>query len=118
MPYVKQSVLLEVWNNGIVDIRKIDSIDNVGTYIAEYLGDEQKDQGKKQGDSRLEGRKSYFSSRGLFKPLEIVDKKMVETVVAALPTEKLTYSTQYHNEHLGNITYKQYNLNGTKNKGV
>lgn len=118
MPYVKQKVLLDIWNNGIVDIRKIDSVDNIGSYVAEYLGSDKKDQGKKEGDSRLNGRKSYFSSRGLLKPIEIIDKKIVETVSAALLNENLTYSAQFSNEHLGDITYKQYNLKTVNRKDV
>ena len=38
------------------------------------------------------------------------DKEIVETVSAALPLENLTYSSEFENEHLGSITYKQYNL--------
>lgn len=117
MPYVKQIDIMQLWGNGIIDIRKVDEIDNVGAYVSEYLGDPQKEQGKQEGDSRLEGRKSYFSSRGLYKPIEITDKKMVEVVLATLPNEKLTYSAEFNNEYLGDISYKQYNLNNVKYKG-
>lgn len=117
MPYVKQKVIQDSWDNGIVDIRKIDDIDNVGAYVSEYLGNPQKKQGKEDGNSILQGRKSYFSSRGLFKPIEITDKKMVEVVRATLPKDLLTYSAEFSNEYLGNILYKQYNLNDTNFKG-
>lgn len=117
MPFTKQKLLQEIWDNGIVDIRKIDQVDNVGAYIAEYLGDPGKEQGKGVEDSRLEGKKSYFSSRGLFKPIEITDKKKVEAVATALPINKMTFSSLFNNEHLGDISYKQYNLNTLKNKG-
>lgn len=117
MPYIKQIDLLKLWGNGIIDIRKVEEIDNVGAYVSEYLGDPNKEQGKQEGDSRLEGRKSYFSSRGLYKPIVITDKKMVEVVRATLPVEKLTYSAEFNNEYLGDISYKQYNLNGTKYEG-
>ncbi len=111
LPYVKQKRLMELWDNGGVNIKKIDNVDNVGAYIGEYLGDAEKKQGKELGDSRLKGRKSYFSSRGLFKPLEITDKKKIEAVQGALPVKNKIYSAQFNNEHLGNISYSQYNLN-------
>ena len=116
MPFIKQKIIEETWGNGWIFINKIDDIDNVGAYVAEYLGNAEKGQGKEVTDDRLKGRKSYFSSRGLFKPIEITDEKTVETVAAALPSQNLTYSAQFDNEHLGHISYKQYNLNMLKNK--
>jgi hypothetical protein len=110
MPYIKANNIANVWGNGFIKINKIDDIDNVGAYVSEYLGNAEKGQGKDVLDDRLQGKKSYFSSRGLFKPIEITDKKVVEQVAAALPLENLTYTSDFENEHLGNITYKQYNL--------
>ena len=117
MPYIKANDIANVWGNGFIKINKIDDIDNVGAYVAEYLGNAEKGQGKDVADDRLQGKKSYFSSRGLYKPVEITDKKIVETVAAALPLEKLKYSATFDNEHLGNITYKQYNLKKLNSKG-
>lgn len=111
MPYIKANEIANCWDNGFIKINKIDDIDNVGAYVAEYLGDDEKGQGHNIEDNRLKGRKSYFSSKGLFKPVEITDKKIVEQVATALQsTDKLTYSAEFENEHLGKIIYKQYNL--------
>ena len=110
MPWTKQKIIEETWGNGWIFINKIDNIDNVGAYISSYLGQSSKGQGKNIDDDRLQGKKSYFSSRGLFKPIEITDKKIVEQVATALLNEKITYSAEFENEHLGKISYKQYNL--------
>lgn len=110
MPYIKANDIANVWGNGFIKINKIDDVDNVGAYVSEYLGQAEKGQGHDIEDDRLQGKKSYFSSKGLFKPVEITDKKVVEQVAAALPLENLTYIANYENEHLGIITYKQYNL--------
>ena len=111
LPYIRQKRLLEIWGNSLIlDIRKIEDIDNVGAYISEYLGDPEKEQGKKESDNRLQGKKSYFSSRGLFKPVEITDKKKVEALAQALPVEKKVFNAHFSNEHLGQISYTQYNL--------
>lgn len=103
IPYTRQNVIQETWGNGYVWINKIEHVDNVGAYITEYMG-------KDIQDDRLEGRKSYFSSRGLFKPVVITDKKIVETVAAALPSEYLKHTSSFENEYLGKINYKQFNL--------
>lgn len=103
IPYVKHDIIEKTWGNGWVWINKIENVDNVGAYVTEYMG-------KDLDDERLQGKKSYFSSRGLFKPIEITDKKIVETVAAALPFEKLKYSSQFDNDYLGTISYEQYNL--------
>lgn len=103
IPYTRQNVIQETWGNGYVWINKINHVDNVGAYITEYMG-------KDIQDDRLEGRKSYFSSRGLFKPIEITDKKIVDTVGAALPLNFLKHSSSFENEYLGKIDYKQFNL--------
>ena len=114
MPYVKANDIANVWGNGFIKINKIDDIDNVGAYVSEYLGQAEKGQGHDIEDDRLRGKKSYFSSKGLFKPIEITDKKIVEQVAFALPLENLTYSATFENEYLGNITYKQYNIKKLK----
>lgn len=112
IPYTRQKVIQEIWGNGFIWINKIDDVDNVGAYVAEYLGDGEKGQGRNLEDDRLKGRKSYFSSRDLFQPVEITDKKKVEAVRAALPIENITYGPKHFtNEHLGDISYIQYNLN-------
>lgn len=110
MPYVKANDIANVWGNGFIKINKIDDVGNVGAYVSEYLGQAEKGQGKDVFDDRLQGKKSYFSSKGLFKPVEIMDKKIVEQVASALLDEKLTYIATFENEYLGNITYKQYNI--------
>lgn len=116
IPYIKASEISNIWGNGFIKINKIDDIANVGAYVAEYLGQVEKGQGHDIEDDRLRGQKSYFSSKGLFKPIEITDKKVVEQVASALPEDFLTYSATYDNEHLGNITYKQYNLKNMNSK--
>ena len=107
VPYIKQNIIQDTWKNGFVWINKIKDVDNVGAYISEYLGGSEKG----QNQSEFEGRKTYFNSRGLLQPLEITDKKIVETIAVALLSNKMAYSSTFVNEYLGNVSYKQYNLN-------
>ena len=110
MPYIAASEISNIWGNGFIKINNIDDVDNVGAYVGEYLGQAEKGQGKDIEDDRLRGQKTYFSSRGLLKPLEVTNKKTVEQVENALLNRKPTYSSTYENEYLGTVIYKQYNL--------
>jgi len=47
MPYIKANEIASIWENGFIKINKIDDIDNVGAYIGEYLGQAEKEQGKR-----------------------------------------------------------------------
>lgn len=103
LPYVKAKVLEQVWNNGFIKINKIDNVDNVGAYIAKYMI-------KASEDGRLSGRKCYFNSRGLRRPLEITDKKSAEAAEQSLPIKCLVYEKEYFSEYTGRVRYRQYNL--------
>jgi hypothetical protein len=116
IPYVKQSILQDVWENGIVDIRKIDEVDNVGSYIAEYLGKEEKNQGKSKNDERLKGQKTYFCSRGIYRPVELTEKKAIDSILVDLSPKNLTYTASFENDYTGSIRYSQYNINKLNNQ--
>ena len=110
LPYIKSNVIEEVWGNGFVKINKIDDIDNVGAYICKYLTEN-------NDDSRLKGRKSYFNSRGLKKPIEVyLDYDELENIKKSLPGQAMTYKGEFNNEYVGKVEYEQYNLSISVNK--
>ena len=102
LPYVKADKLASIWGQGFIKINKIDNCDNVGAYVSKYMT---------KDNWEIQGKKSYFNSRDLFEPIEIVEKKEVESLVDSLPLENVTYSATFDNEYLGTITYNQYNFN-------
>ena len=110
LPYLKSNEISDLWRNGFIKINKINNVDNVGTYVASYLGQVEKGQGRSPTDNRLQNNKSYFSSKGLFKPIEVTDKKKIEQFAPALSSDNLKYSNQFESEYLGTIAYKQYIL--------
>ena len=107
LPYTKADVIAKVWGNGFIKINIIDDVDNIGAYVCKYMV-------KDLDDDRLRGRKCYFNSRGLFKPLVIEDEKKAEMIKQSLPSECMTVSTEYENEHIGKVSYKQYNMKRVK----
>jgi len=102
--YVRNSTLREIWGNGFVKINRIDRVDNLGAYVTKYM---QKD----MNDERLQGRKSYFRSKGLKKPIVYTTKKEVESLAVSLLHDlQPVYQNIVNSEYTGLTTYTQYNL--------
>lgn len=108
LPYIDAEELAEVWGNGFVKINKIDNIDNVGAYVCKYMTKSSYDD---KLDDKLVGKKSYFNSRGLIKPIEqYLDYEDIENIKKSLPKELLIYKNEFESDYLGQIEYEQYNL--------
>ena len=102
LPYIKSDHLAIVWGNGFIKVNRIEKCDNVGAYVSKYMT---------KNNKKLVGEKCFFNSRNLFEPVEILDKKKIEKLVASLSPEKIKFSSNFGNEYLGIINYHQYNLN-------
>lgn len=104
LPYIPKDELARIWRQGFVRINDIAHVDNVGAYLSKYMT-------KENADIRLRGRKSYFASKGLDRPL-ILKGEQADIVMDMyqLETKKEVYASCYESEHHGLITYKQYNL--------
>lgn len=101
LPYIPVDDLAKVWRNGFVWVNKIDDVDNVGAYICKYIT-------KDSIDDRLQGKKCYFSSRGLYKPVELRDEKKIGEILARLSPINIVYNVVFENEY-NTIHYIQYN---------
>ena len=103
LPYIQSNVLESIWGNGFIKINAISHVDNVGAYVTKYMT-------KDNDDERLRGGKSYFSSRGLYKPVErYLNEKEIAKVKDKLSHKKV-YENRFDNEYVGNVLYTQYNL--------
>lgn len=104
LPYIESSLLAYFWRQGFIKINAIDDVTNVGAYVCKYLT-------KANDDDRLRGKKCYFNSRGLVKPVEFyLDYDDLERYKEKLPQEALVYEAEFKNEYVGTIKYEQYNL--------
>lgn len=107
LDYIPNEKLRKIWGNGYVKINRIDRVDNVGAYVTKYMK-------KDMADPRLEGRKCYFPSRNLDKPIIYTKKEEVETLAGSLLHQlSPVYETSFCNDYKGKITYRQYNLKRT-----
>lgn len=112
LPYVPQKDLQELWGNGFVWINCIKNIDNLGAYVVKYMT-------KETSDKRLQGNKGYLCSKGLKRPVEVSNMQNTNRDLFQFYNnlvEKSTkniapvYCSEYENDYLGHVTYKQFNL--------
>lgn len=99
--YIPFKELESIWGNGFVYINKIDQVDNVGAYVCKYL--------TKDTAESLKGKKSYFASRGLDKPLEFIDKEVTNEIEEMISEN----SPDYESEVIGKgyqFHYAQYKM--------
>lgn len=108
--------LAKVWGQGFTDIERMDKhkskqnkfkdkpIDNVGAYMAKYFE-------KSMDDVRLEGHKSYLSSKGLKRAKTYTNDEAIEFLKQnKIRHKKKTFTNSYTSEYLGQIIYSEYNL--------
>jgi hypothetical protein len=104
IPFVKNETLAQIWRNGFVNIRKVDSCDNLGAYLVKYMM-------KDLSDTRLLGKKGYLVSKGLLRP-EVLTGEAAHTEIQRIEKENKknkVYSDVYPSEYLGQIQYIEYN---------
>lgn len=107
LPYVDANQLARIWQNGFIKVNAIDHVDNVGAYITKYMT-------KDNDDSRLKGEKSYFASRGLYKPIErYIDNKQLTDFKRIFEHVKV-YEAEFENDYYSRIYYTQYNMKKRK----
>ena len=106
MPFIPADELSKIWGQGFIKINAIDNVNNLGAYVVGgYLC-------KKLDDIRYDGQKRYFSSRGLYEPLEIKSTSPID--LGEFTENHKVYEACFQNEYTGTIYYRQYNL---KKKG-
>lgn len=97
----------ELWGHGSFNCKRIDRVVNVGSYMVKYMS-------KNANDERLRGKKMYFNSRGLKKPIEIKEPISVMALVGALQGQAPIYENEYDilfNDTIQNhVLYKQYTI--------
>lgn len=100
-PYKRfKSEIYYKWGNGSIKINKIQKVKNVGAYVTAYMS-------KELNDGRLDGLKSYFTSKNLQQPIEIFSNKVPQKILK-LENKKPTYQSKYLTRYNGTVIYKSY----------
>lgn len=108
LPFIQASQLERVWSHGFVFIRKVNNVNNLGSYISKYLG-------KANFDTRLFRKRKFFYSFNLLRPLVVDKLKEVQEILSNLPINieafcKKVFSLPILTKFLGVIQYNCYKL--------
>jgi len=93
--------IADIWGHGFIDIERVRSALRVGPYVCKYLD-------KAVHDKRLRGRKAFFTSRGLLRPVVHRDEKMIDDILTGPYTLEQVGEKQYSSSHYQFIRYTQY----------
>jgi len=74
LPYVDKSVMQDIWSHGFTRIEAVANIRNNALYLAKYFS-------KSAKDRRLVGKKTYFTSKGLARPVDYYGTNDVRDVI-------------------------------------
>jgi len=103
LEHVWKDTLCEIWGHGFVDIKQIKNIKNIGAYISKYMS-------KHFEDDRLDGKKRYFSSHGLFKPTVVKDEKKASNILKRIPDKYISEQSEFEAKEQGYIKIRNYKL--------
>jgi len=103
LPYIENDALEWFWGQGMVDIREIGKVNNLGAYMSKYLG-------KELFSGRMFGKKKFFRSQSLSAPIEMLGyyaQKFIEKFLSLLTP---AFEKVFQSEWMGEVDYKAYTL--------
>lgn len=103
LPFLRKEKIAEIWKHGFIKIKKVEHVDNIGAYMSKYMT-------KAFLDKHLQGKKRYFASKELKKPILIKDERKAFYVSQNLPPNMLRKESTYASEYQERVHYRQYNL--------
>ena len=103
LKFIDKKDIAEIWSNGFIKINETKDISDLGSYVCKYMS-------KNFNDSRLCGKKTYFTSRGLSKPIELMEKNAVEAMLEYLKNFKSVFEKDYDSEFIGKFKYSIFHL--------
>jgi hypothetical protein len=110
MDYIEKDQLAEMWKHGFVDIRRINTDEELGPYITKYLS-------KDITDDRFKGHRAYFYSKNLNKPKKYYFDE-VEQFKSYVSSNNLepNFESSYKNDYSGITEFKEFHLTAPLNK--
>jgi hypothetical protein len=99
LKFIDSNIFAKIWKQGFVKLNLIDHVTNVGAYVCKYMC-------KEFEDDRLDGKKRYFSSRGLKKPVVIREQTEARRIFSLIPKELIKFESKFGG-HMGKVEYTQ-----------
>lgn len=105
LPYIDRvyDEVKRVWQWGHVNVKSVRNIKDMGQYMVKYMT-------KSMQEGRLKGKKKYFTSRSLLKPVVIYESEQVEFILTQLPSESKVGTASWDNKYCKKITRTTYNI--------
>ena len=104
IPYIPKIKMAEIWGNGLIKIKAVNDVKDIGRYVTKYMV-------KDNDDPRLQKRKSYFVSDGLIQPTVVYHEELVNEVRRMLPVDcKEVDKTDIPAGFLQYMDFQRYNL--------
>ena len=103
MPYIEMDALEYTWGQGMVNIRQIGKVNNLGAYISKYLG-------KEMFNGKMFGKKKFFRSQSLFEAIEILGHFAMKFVEKFCSLLSPVFEKTFESEWIGEVTYTAYSL--------
>jgi hypothetical protein len=103
LPYVHKGLLEKTWKQGYAQVKSVYRVKNLARYMTKYMV-------KGFDDVRLEGKKRYFASKNLLKPIVLREYEVVEPLIASLPYTKRTNYVFIKSPYLGDIEYTEHRI--------
>lgn len=100
LPYIKKQYLDSLWGYGFTWIKKLKP-HNIGLYLSKYIT-------KEAFDERFEGRRRYYTSKGLDQPKVYYNFQALRLACFLIRYAKLKYITKYESEYNGSVVYGEF----------
>jgi len=94
---------LRYWKYGFIKIKDVRQISNMGAYFCKYLG-------KDMFDKRMFGKKKFFCSQKLNKPVEMTGHEAFMFYNQYINGLEPIFVKSFFSEYVGNIDYSAYTL--------
>lgn len=107
MPMIHKKELAEIWEHGFILIKALNKEQNVAGYLTKYMT-------KGKFDERLNGKKKYFCSRGLIKPIIINVEQEALNMISKIPEKYIKKSSEYESKHHGKIKVVEFDFGQSK----
>lgn len=91
------------WRNGFIKIEPIEHVTNMGAYFCKYLS-------KDMFDKRMFGKKKFFCSQTLSKPIEMTGNKARKFFNDYVKSTTPVFVKQFFNIYAGKVDYTAYSL--------
>lgn len=105
LPYIRKTVyktIRELWGKGRIDLKMVKRTKTLVSYLSKYMI-------KESESGKLSGKKRYFTSRKIKRPIILTEPYHVLTIIGSLH-DRLIYEKIFKTGFIGDVEYKEFLL--------